>query len=81
MVFSVIDANKAVLKIVIDGSNQVDGIAESREYEHDVQGGNTIITYVDAGQAVWVVQYFEADSVVRGDANYRFTTFSGVLLY
>ena len=79
--FGVQDSHHALLKIVIDGSNQVDGIAESTAHGFDVQGGNMLITHLNAGQSVWVTQYYFADAVIRGEPNYHFTTFSGVLLY
>ena len=47
----------------------------------EIQGGNTVILHVSAGQSVWLAAYNTGNTKVDGRPDYRFSTFSGVLLY
>ncbi|XP_060605943.1 complement C1q tumor necrosis factor-related protein 3-like [Ruditapes philippinarum] len=69
-----------VAKLVVDGQNVVDAITNPVAPGHDQQGVNSAAIQVNKGQAVWVVNYFRNDISIRSDENYRFASFSGVLI-
>ena len=69
-----------VAKLVIDGANQIDAITTGSSISFDM-GGNTVIARVTAGQMVWLATYNENDRTIWNQDNYRYTSFSGVLLY
>ncbi|KAH3810658.1 complement C1q tumor necrosis factor-related protein 3-like [Dreissena polymorpha] len=67
-------------KLVIDGVNIVDAIANPVADDHDQQGVNMAVVQARRGQAVQVVNYLYNDAWYRTDEINRFSTFSGVLL-
>lgn len=74
--------HQIVAKLVVNGSNTVDGIADSEYHDnHEAQGSNMAILKLSAGTRVWVENYRWADKFVEGGTTDRFTTFSGILLY
>ena len=74
--------HQIVAKLVTNGVNQVDAIADS-EYHDDHEGhaSNMVILRLAAGTHVWVENYRWTTHFVEGGKTDRFTTFSGVLLY
>ena len=79
---AVFDENaQTLVKLVKNNSNVVDATAVSVGSNHDVMGGNTAIIRLNQGEAVWLEIYDGIDSEARSYPAYRFTTFSGVLLY
>ena len=69
-----------VAKLVIDGSNQLDVITDGTSGQYQM-AGVTAIVRVTAGQSVWVATYQVNDRTLFDDDNFRYTAFSGVLLY
>ena len=79
---AVYDENaRTLVKLVMNNSNIVDAAAISVGSSHDVMGGNTAIIRLNQGEAVWLEIYDGINSEARSYPAYRFTTFSGVLLY
>ena len=72
-----------VVKLVIDGVNQLDATASapSGATRTDAMGGNTAIVRVTAGQSVWVATYDQNDVELWNAGVFRYTSFSGVFLY
>ena len=69
-----------VVKLVIDRANQIDAITTSSNGTFGM-GGNTAIVRVTAGQMAWLAIYTVNDRTIWNQDNYRYTSFSGVLLY
>ena len=75
--------HQIVAKLVVNGVNQVDAIAdvENGPQYQEGHGSNMVILRLAAGTQVWVENYRWSTHFVEGDKTDRFTTFSGVLLY
>ena len=74
--------HQIVAKLVANGANTLDGIADSDYHDrHEAQGSNMAILRLAAGTHVWVENYRWPDKYVQGGLTDRFTSFSGVLLY
>ena len=71
---------KTSVKLVKNNVNIVDASVQSLGSSHDEMGGNTAILRLDQGDAVWL-KNDGAEGEARSHIAYRFTTFSGVLLY
>ena len=71
-------AGVMVAKLVIDGNNQLDGVADGGGFD---MTSTTAIVRVTAGQSVWVATYQVNDRTLFDTNNFRYTSFSGVLLY
>lgn len=72
---------RTALRLVLDGNTISDAVADSETPNQEIMGGNTVIINVQFGQSVWVEEYNGNDGQLIGSGAYRFTTFSGVLLY
>ena len=57
----------------------VEAVAESNNATHDAQGGNSAIVKVAAGDAVYISNIY--GNHIHSDKGWRYTTFSGFLLY
>lgn len=66
--------------LVYDGTVINGAVAEGRHRYHDVQGTNTAIIHVTQNKPVWV-EVSSAGYLEGNAGKYRFTTFSGYLLY
>ncbi|KAH3808425.1 complement C1q tumor necrosis factor-related protein 3-like [Dreissena polymorpha] len=80
VVISHLTIGEVLGKLVIDGVNIVDAIADPVTNGHDQQGINMAVVQARKGQAVQVVNYLYNDVWYRSDETNRFSTFSGVLL-
>jgi len=74
------------VRLVIDGVNQVDGVANRHvgatgDRQSQNTGGNTCVLRVNHGQAVLVEVYEIADTTINSSNTFRLTSFSGFLLY
>lgn len=84
--FSIDSGKTTFVKLVVNGVNQVDVIANphtnvaDKRLSHSM-GGNTAIVRVAQGDAVLVETYETADGQVSSSDTFRLCTFSGVLLY
>ena len=67
-------------KLVIDGKNQLDAVASAGTGAYEMSA-NTAVLRVTAGQAVWVANHWISDITLVNTDNFRYTSFSGVLLY
>lgn len=74
-------ATDTAVRLLIDGRNTLDAVVEPRHTEQNLQGGNIGVFKLTKGSNVWVENYNRQHQVLEGDDNYRFSTFSGVLLY
>lgn len=66
--------------LVVDGKVTIGAIAEGTRTYHDVQGTNTVNVHVCKGKAVWVESY-NRGKIEGNDAGFRYTSFSGHILY
>ena len=66
-------------KLVVDGINQVDAVTWG-VHSTDMSG-NTAILRITTGQSVWVATYYNNDTELFKTDTFRYTSFSGVLLY
>lgn len=66
-------------KLVVDGENQLDAVTWGLQSTD--MSGNTAILRITAGQSVWVATYYSNDVELFKTDTYRYTSFSGVLLY
>ena len=69
------------IRLVVNNRNLVDAVAWPNHATHDVMAENTAIVFLTTGESVWLEVYLTTDGEVRSYSNYRFTTFSGVLLF
>ena len=72
--------NEIRLNLVVDGKVVLGTIAEGTKYYYDVQGTNTVNVFVRKGKPVWVEAYSSGRDE-GNNANFRYTSFSGHLLY
>ena len=73
--------SRTFVKLVKNNANMVDaGVQSLGSSNHDEMGGNTAILRLDQGDAVWL-KNDRAEGEAPSYIAYRFTTFSGVLLY
>lgn len=59
----------------------VDAIAEGVQNAHNDQGGNVVILKLSVGQRVYIQAYDSNDVHIDGGDTYRFSSFTGTLLY
>ncbi|XP_060589669.1 complement C1q-like protein 4 [Ruditapes philippinarum] len=76
-----INNDQIVLRLVVNGENRVDAVAEGLQDRHNDQGGNLVILRLHAGDTVLIQAYDTSNVHIDGGANYWYTSFSGVLLY
>ena len=69
------------VKLVSNNRNIVDAIAYVTGTTHKVMGGNTAILRLNTAEKVWLEIYDTAGVQLYSLADYRWVTFSGVLLY
>jgi len=74
------DHNEIRAAIKVNSENVMDAIAEPIASTHDAQGGNMVIKRLNAGDVVYVESTLP-NKHVEGDVTYRYTSFSGVMLY
>ena len=67
-------------KLVVDGVNQLDGISDTINAQHDAQGGNLMILSLKQGESVWIASYVRLNQAIDGSKILRFSSFSGFLL-
>ncbi|XP_053408209.1 otolin-1-like [Mercenaria mercenaria] len=65
--------------LVINSNNVIDAFAETRQFQEDAQGGNTVVIRLKLGDSVWVRSRF-AGHHIEGDQT-RTTSFTGLYLY
>ena len=68
------------INLVVNNQNLVDATGQVKSVRHRETSGNTVITHLDQGDSVWLESQ-QQDSEVISNPFYRWTTFSGVLLY
>ena len=69
-----------VAKLVVDGNNQLDAITDGSG-GHYQTASTTAIVRVTSGQSVWVATYHNNDVTLFDSDRFRYTSFSGVLLF
>lgn len=75
------NTGQIVTRLMLDGTNIADSVAESIQDRHNDQGGNLVILKLQMGQRVWL-ETFDTDNVhIDASAAYLYNTFSGFLLY
>ena len=67
-------------KLLIDGKNQLDAVASAGTGVYEMSG-NTAVLRVTVGQSVWVANHWLTKATLVNTDNFRYTSFSGVLLY
>ena len=70
-----------VTRLMLDGVNIVDSVAESIDSDHNDHGGNVVILKLNMGQQVWIETYNTDNVHISAAYNYLYDTFSGFLLY
>jgi co-chaperonin GroES (HSP10) len=73
--------DQVLLQLQVNGQNKVDVIAEGIQVGHNDQGGNLVILKLRAGDRVLIQAYGVPNALIDGGADYKYTSFSGVLLY
>jgi hypothetical protein len=76
-----VHVNQIVAKLVINSINEVDGVADTFHTNQEAQGSNFVLVSLTKGQQVWVANYRWATHVMQESDGYRFSSFSGFLLY
>ena len=69
-----------VVKLVVDGKNQLYVITDGSG-GHFQTAGATSIVRLTSGQSVWVANYNFNDVTLTNYNSFRYTSFSGVLLF
>ncbi|KAH3753184.1 hypothetical protein DPMN_187818 [Dreissena polymorpha] len=69
------------VKVVVDNANTFDLISDSKTQSMEVMSSNTMLVHLVVGQSVWMEQYGNNDGQIISGDEWRYTTFSGVLLY
>ena len=67
------------VKAVVDNREIVAAVSAGASW--DVTGGNSAIVQLNAGQAVWLEIFGTTQGSLLSNGNYRYVTFSGVLLF
>ena len=67
--------------LFVDGKVVVGAIAEGIKKYHDTQGTNTVNVHVCKGKPVWVESYSSRGRLEGSKDNFRYTSFSGHILY
>ncbi|XP_060598975.1 complement C1q-like protein 4 [Ruditapes philippinarum] len=73
--------DEVVLRLLVNGENRVDAVAEGLQDRHNDQGGNLVILRLHAGDTVLIQAYDSSNVHIDGAASYWYTSFSGVRLY
>ena len=69
------------VKLVSNNRNIVDAIVWVKDSSHHVMGGNTAIVRLNSAEKVWLEIYSKGGVQLYSLPDYRWVTFSGVLLY
>ena len=77
---SMLEDSYTFVQLVINGRNTVDAVTYPRSKTHDVMGGNSAIVRLNSGDSVWL-EINHGTGQLQSNNDYRFVTFSGVLLY
>ena len=75
------NGDHTIVKLVVNNRNIVDADAWVTGAVHHVMGGNSAIIRLNSGDKVWLETYTINNVELFGSTTYRFTTFSGYLLY
>ena len=75
------DGKQIVAKLVVNGVNEVDGIADNEYIQTEGQGSNMAILRLARGMHVAVENYRWGQVTSLSSSTDRFNTFSGILLY
>ena len=75
------NGDHTIVKLVVNNQNIVDADAQVTGAVHHAMGGNSAIIRLNSGDKVWLETYYINDVELFGLTTYRFTTFSGYLLY
>ena len=73
--------DKTHVKLVSNNRNIVDAVVWTKVNWHHVMGGNTAIVRLNSGEKLWLEIYDTAGVQLYSRQDYRWVTFSGVLLY
>ena len=73
--------DKTHVKLVSNNRNIVDAVVWVKGSVHHVMGGNTAIVPLNTADKVWLKIYDTARVELYSTPDYRWVTFSGVLLY
>ena len=69
-----------VAKLVVDGNNQLDIVTDGSGGHYQTAGATAIVR-LTSGQSVWVATYQNNDVTLFDRDIFRYTSFSGVLLF
>ena len=69
------------VKLVSNNVNIIDAVVSVKDSWHFTMGGNTAIVRLNSGDRVWMEIYDTAGVELYSRLDYRWVTFSGVLLY
>ena len=78
---SVIHDSPTFVRLVVDNRSIVDAVSYPGSSAHDASGGNVAIVNLTAGESVWLEVHHATNGQLVADGNYRYVTFSGVLLF
>ncbi|XP_045161752.2 GATA zinc finger domain-containing protein 14-like [Mercenaria mercenaria] len=67
-------------ELMVNSKNMIDAVVDTYHPAQDLQGGNTVILRLNAGDRVWIDATHNG-SHVEGSGTLRLTTFSGLYLY
>ena len=73
------DQNQVRVRLVKNSALENNAVSDTEHAYQDLQGGNVAIFRANSGDIVSIE--IEANEHLEGSASYRFTTFSGALLY
>ena len=72
---------RTYVKLVSNNKNIIDAISILKATGRDQMGGNTAIVQLSAGESVWLEVFGTTNGQLQSDGNYRYVSFSGVLLF
>ena len=75
-----INTQEVDAKLVVDGKNKISAVTTGLKAGWEM-AGNAALLYVTAGQSVWISNFYTNDVSLSNSETYRYTSFSGVLLY
>ncbi|CAG2222471.1 C1QL [Mytilus edulis] len=70
----------AYIYLKVNNVNIIDAVVDAPHYTQDLQGGNTVIIRLKAGDVV-ITQHEDSGGHVEGATGLRLTSFSGFMLY
>ncbi|KAK3606651.1 hypothetical protein CHS0354_035645 [Potamilus streckersoni] len=74
-------SNQAVfVQLMVDDINDSGAVAYSMHPGQNDQGGNVALLRLRRGQSVWIQTHFRSESSLASTTEFRYATFSGVLL-